>query len=150
MSLYLADSSIWVSRRRPGAEQLQRRFLDRFRRGEIATCVPVALEVLAASTDAAAYERDWDTVWEALFWLPLGERGTRRALEVQRGLTAADGGHACSPVAFLIAACAEDAGEPVVLWHCDPDLSVICEHTGQRHELEPGVLERHRLALPSR
>lgn len=134
MSLYLADTSVWVARRRPGAETLKREFLERFRRGEVATCVPVALEVLAAAPDGVAYENDWDAVWKALFWLPLGERAHQRALEVQRAL--ADlGGHRASPSAFLVAACAEEAGEGVCLWHCDPGLAAICEHTGQPQEL---------------
>lgn len=134
MSLFLADSSVWVARRRPGAEALKRDFLDRFRRGEVATCVPVALEVLAAAPDADAYESDWGTVWRALFWLPLSERAHQRALEVQRELATRDG-HRASPSAFLVAACAEEARESVVVWHCDPGLAAICEHTGQPHEL---------------
>jgi predicted nucleic acid-binding protein len=133
MSLFLADSSVWVARRRPGVEALKRDFLERFRRGEIATCVPVALEVLAAAPDAEAYTSDWDTVWRALFWLPLSERAHQRALEVQRQVTELDG-HRASPSAFLVAACAEEARESVVVWHCDPSLAVICEHTGQPHE----------------
>lgn len=134
MSLFLADSSVWVARRHQGAEALKREFLERFRRGEIATCAPVALEVLAAAADADAYESDWTTVWKALFWLPLGERAHQRALEVQRELAGA-GGHRASPSAFLVAACAEEAGDGVVVWHCDPGLAAICEHTGQAHEL---------------
>ena len=55
MSLYLADSSIWVARRRPEAHDLRTSFVERFRRGEIATCIPVALEVLTAAPDADAY-----------------------------------------------------------------------------------------------
>lgn len=134
MSLFLADASVWVARRRPGAEVLRRDFLERFRRGEIATCAPVALEVLAAAPDADAYASDWDTVWKALFWLPLGERAHHRALELQREL-AATGDHRASPSAFLVAACAEEAGDGVVVWHCDPGLVAICEHMGQSHEL---------------
>ncbi|MFO7572861.1 MAG: hypothetical protein R6W48_09735 [Gaiellaceae bacterium] len=133
MSLFLADTSLWVARRRSGAEPLKREFLERFRRGEIATCVPVALEVLAAAPDVDAYERDWDTVWKALFWLPLTERTLQRALDVQREV-AQGGVHRASPTAFLVASCAEAAGDGVVLWHCDPGLAAICEHTGQAQE----------------
>lgn len=134
MSLYLADSSIWVARRRPGAETLRSTFIERFRRGEIATCVPIALEVLTAARDAEAYDRDWGTVWKALFWLPMRERALQRALDLQRELAAA-GGHRCSPATFLVAACALEASEEVVVWHCDPCLRVICEHTEQPQEL---------------
>jgi predicted nucleic acid-binding protein len=137
VALYLADSSIWIGRRRPGVGDLQQRFLDRIRRGEIATCVPVALEVLVGAPDATAYERDWDAIWKALFWLPLGQRAMQRALEVQRELASpGSGGHRRVAVAYLIAACAEDAGPDVVLWHSDDDLTAICEHTGQPHEQE--------------
>jgi predicted nucleic acid-binding protein len=137
MALYLADSSVWIGRRRPGAGDLPQRFLDRIRRGEIATCVPVALEVLVGAPDAVSYERDWDTVWKALFWLPLGQRAMRRALDVQRELACpGSGGHRRVAVSYLIAACAEDAGPDVVLWHADDDLAVICRHTGQPHEWE--------------
>lgn len=134
MSLFLADTSVWVARRRPAAAELKRDFLERFRRGEVATCVPIALEVLAAAPDDEAYARDWETVWRALFWLPLGERTHQRALEVQREL-AAVGEHRAGPQAFLVAACAEEAGDGVVVWHCDPGLAAICGHTGQPHEL---------------
>lgn len=137
MTLYLADSSVWAGRRRPGAGDLPRLFLERLARGEIATCVPVALEVLTGPADGDAYVRDWMTVWGQLHWLPLRERATGRALEVQSELAlAAPGGQRKGIAHFLIAACAEDAGEQVVLWHWDADLAAICEHTGQPHEFQ--------------
>ena len=136
MTLYLADSSIWSGRRRTEAGDLSRRFVDRLRRSEIATCVPVALEVLTGPADGEAYVRDWTRLWGQLHWLPLRECATGRALEVQSELAlAAPGAHRHSVSHFLIAACAEDAGPEVVLWHWDPDLAAICEHTGQPHEL---------------
>lgn len=136
MTLYLADSSVWSGRRRSDAGDLPRRFVDRLRRSEIATCVPVALEVLTGPADGEAYVRDWTRLWGQLHWLPLRERATGRALEVQSELAlATPGAHRHSPSHFLIAACAEDAGSEVVLWHWDPDLAAICEHTGQPHEL---------------
>ena len=136
MTLYLADSSIWSGRRRTEAGDLSRRFVDRLRRSEIATCVPVALEVLTGPADGEAYVRDWTRLWGQLHWLPLRERATGRALEVQSELAlAAPGAHRRSLAHFLIAACAEDAGPEVVLWHWDPALAAICEHTGQQHEL---------------
>ncbi|MGH3078910.1 MAG: hypothetical protein ACRDPZ_12105 [Gaiellaceae bacterium] len=136
MTLYLADSSVWSGRRRSDAGDLPRRFVDRLRRSEIATCVPVAIEVLTGPADGEAYVRDWTRLWGQLHWLPLRERATGRALEVQSELAlAAPGAHRHSLSHFLIAACAEDAGPEVVLWHWDPDLAAICEHTGQPHEL---------------
>jgi predicted nucleic acid-binding protein len=135
VTLYLADSSIWAGRRRPGAGVLPSLFLERIGRGEIATCVPVALEVLTGPEDGDAYVRDWMTLWNQLHWLPLRERATGRALEIQSELAlAAPGAQRRSVAHFLIAACAEDAGPDVTLWHWDEDLAVICEHTGQPHE----------------
>ena len=92
--------------------------------------------ILTGPKDGEAYVRDWMTIWSQLQWLPLRERATGRALEVQSELAlAAPGAHRHSVSHFLIAACAEDAGPEVVLWHWDPDLAAICEHTGQPHEL---------------
>jgi predicted nucleic acid-binding protein len=138
MTRYLADSSVWIGRRRPDAGDLSRLLVDRLRRSEVATCVPVAIEVLSGPSDGEAYVRDWTRLWSQLHWLPLRERATGRALEVQSELAlAAPGAHRRSLSHFLIAACAEDAGPGVVLWHWDPDLAAICEHTGQPHEMVP-------------
>lgn len=145
MPLYLADSSVWVGSHRPGAGYLKQLFVNRFRRGEIATCAPVALEVLDAAVDEETYARDWETVWRALFWLPVAERTMRRALEVQRALTRVNGHQSSSPIAFQIAACAELAGAEVVLWHWDPDLAAICRLTGQPQEWEQGRASEHGL-----
>jgi len=135
--LYLVDSSIWIRRARLGAEELDARFRERYARGEIATCVPVALEVLVGPKDGAAYDADFHAIWAPLTWLPLREHAVERALVVQRELAhAVPGGHRRRPTGFLVAACAEDAGPEVVLWHWDLDLTVICEHTGQAHEAE--------------
>lgn len=137
MPLYLADSSIWIGRRRAGARYLQRLFLERLGRGQIATCVPVALEVLDGATDRKAYADDWLAVWQLLVWLPLSERTTGRALEVQSELADKSvGAHPRCAAEYLIAAYAEDAGPDVVLWHWDANLTAICEHTGQPHESE--------------
>jgi predicted nucleic acid-binding protein len=147
MTLYLADSSVWVGRRRPDAGDLPRLFVERLRRNEIATCVPVAIEVLTGPPDAEAYVRDWTSLWSHLHWLPLRERATGRALEVQSELAlAAPGAHRRSLAHFLVAACAEAAGAGVVLWHWDSDLAAICEHTGQPHEL---VAPRAAVPVPS-
>jgi predicted nucleic acid-binding protein len=136
VTIYLADSSIWVGRRRTDAGELSSLFVDRLRRSEIATCVPVAIEVLSGPADGEAYVRDWTRLWSQLHWLPLRERATGRALEVQSELAlSAPGAHRRSLSHFLIAACAEDAGSGVVLWHWDLDLAAICEHTGQPYEL---------------
>lgn len=135
MTFYLADSSIWCGRSRPDAGSLSSDFVERMGKGEIATCVPIALEVLTGPDDGDAYVRDWMTLWDQLHWLPLRERATGRAVEVQSELAlAVPGAQRRSVSQFLIAACAEDAGSEVVLWHWDDDLAAICEFTGQPHE----------------
>jgi len=146
VSLYLADSSIWIgSRRRPGS-YLAVLLEERIAKREVATCVPVALEVLVGAQAPGAYDEDWAFVWSELAWLPLQDRAARRALAVQRGLLGTGpGAHRHPVVDYLIAACAEDAGEGVVLWHWDDDLSVICEHTGQPHEPEHDRAREHGL-----
>jgi predicted nucleic acid-binding protein len=146
MALYLADSSIWIGRRRPGAGYLQRLFISRFEQGQLAACVPVALEVLVSPRDGAAYEADWNALWAPLTWLPLHERASRRALEVQRALAQKTAGaHRRRALDYLIAACAEDAGDEVVLWHWDAGLTAICEYTGQPHEPEHERAREHGL-----
>jgi predicted nucleic acid-binding protein len=137
MTVYLADSSIWIGRRRPGAEYLRQLFAQRVSRSELATCVPVALEVLEGARSGQAYVRDWMTVWRHLVWLPMRERATGRALEVQSDLAmTAPGAQQLAANAYFIAACAEEAGPDVALWHWDDGLATICELTGQPHEFE--------------
>ncbi len=46
---------------------------------------------------------------------------------------------------YLVAACAEEADEDVVLWHWDADLTAICGHTGQPHEPEHERARQHGL-----
>ena len=144
MALFLVDSSIWIGRRRSGADYLEQLLVQRLGRGEIATCVPVALEVLVGPADGQAYARDWLSLWQHLIWLPLSERATGRALEVQSELArATPGAHRLGATSYLIAACAESAGHEVVLWHWDDGLAAICEHTGQVHEPEHGRAREH-------
>ncbi len=137
MPVYLADSSVLVASRRNAEESLRERVAARFEAGVLATCVPVALEVLVGPRTAREYGEDWTAFWSRLVWIPLTEKATWRALEVQHGLVQITAGrHRRSAADYLIAACAEDAGEDVVLWHWDADLTAICEHTGQPHEPE--------------
>ena len=53
MPLYLADSSIWIGARRHPTSYLPELLADRLRSDEIATCIPVALEVLVGPPTAA-------------------------------------------------------------------------------------------------
>lgn len=148
MAVYLADSSIWIGKRRPGAEYLRDLFAERYANDEIATCVPVALEVLVGPPNAKTYDDDWNMVWRHLHWLPLREEHTRRALEVQRQMAhTTDGAHRRRPIDYLVAVCAE-AASGVVLWHWDADLTVICNRTGQPQEAEHLRARQHGIHLP--
>jgi predicted nucleic acid-binding protein len=69
-------------------------------------------------------------------WLPLGEKQSLRAVEVQEQLAdTTEGNHRRPAVDYLIAAIAE-ADEETVLWSFDKDLAIICEQTEQPHEAE--------------
>ena len=137
MPLYLTDSSIWIGARRLAGSYLSELLAQRIADDQIATCIPVALEVLVGPPDADALERDWKTVWAHLRWLPLGEAESARALDLLRALAGTTAGsHRRRPVDYLVAACAEAGGDDVVLWHWDRDLTVICQYAGIPHEPE--------------
>lgn len=136
MTLFLADSSIWIGARRNPGTYLPRLLVDRLAADEIATCVPIALEVLVGPPSARDLEQDWNGVWKHLRWLPTTEAVTDRALGLLRSLArTTDGAQRRRPVDYLVAACAE-AMPDVILWHWDRDLVAICEHAGISHEAE--------------
>jgi predicted nucleic acid-binding protein len=133
--MFLADTSIWTGRRDASRPELERRFLDRYAGGAIATCAFVALEVLRGPANRREYAADWSVVWQPLTWLPAGEEVGQRALEVQRLLVeTGTGRHQQPALRFLVAACAELGG--AVLWHAEPGLGAICAVTGQPQEAE--------------
>ena len=137
--LYLADTSIWVARRR--APDLAERLVDRYVRGSIVTCAIIQLEALSGAPDGAALAADQEIVWRPLTQLPLSEAVCARALTVQAEL-ACLGGRASRPLDFLVAACAELGG--ATLWHAEPHLAEICAVTGQREECDAeAVMPRH-------
>lgn len=136
MPLYLTDSSIWIGARKHPGTYLPRLLVDRLSGDEIATCVPIALEVLTGPPSAAELDSDWNAVWRHLHWLPLGEETADRALDLLRSLAhTTEGAHRRRPIDYLIAACAE-AADDVVLWHWDEDITAICEFAGIPHEPE--------------
>ncbi len=143
--LYLTDASIWIAvRRRPGS-YLADLFAERLATGEVATCAPVALEVLVGAPDAAEFERDWE-IWGELHWLPMTAAASGRSVELMRELARTTrGAHRRRPIDYLVAACAEAAGEGVVLWHWDRDLTAICEFAGIAHESEHDRARERRL-----
>jgi len=135
--LYLTDSSIWIGARRWPQSYLPLLLAERLQADAIATCVPVALEVLTGPPTGVALDQDWQAIWEHLRWLPVGESELRHALELVRELAhTTAGAHRRRPIDYIIAACSETAGDDVVLWHWDRDLTVICDHAGINHEPE--------------
>lgn len=137
MPLYLADSSIWAWANQGARPDITEKLAVRLERGEIATCVPVALEVMHRAGRSSQYGDLFSALLEPLEWLPLDEGAGLRALGVQRELAATShGNHRRPAVDYLIAATAERAGGETTLWFFDKDLRVICEHTGQPFEAE--------------
>ncbi len=137
MPLYLADSSIWAWANKGSRPDITEKLAVRLERGEIATCVPVALEVMHRAEMSSQYAELFSALLEPLEWLPLDESAGMRALGVQRELAAAShGNHRRPAIDYLIAATAERAGAEATLWFFDKDLRVICEHTGQPFEAE--------------
>ena len=136
MPLYLVDSSIWIGARKHAGTYLARLLVDRIADDEVATCVPIALEVLTGPPSGAALDQDWNNVWRHLRWLPLPDAALDRSVELLRDLAhTTDGAHRRRPIDYMIAACSE-ASDDVLLWHWDLDLTVICEHAGIPHEPE--------------
>jgi predicted nucleic acid-binding protein len=136
MPLYLVDSSIWIGARRRPNSYLPHLLAERIASDEVATCAPVALEVLVGPPDGAALTRDWEAVWQKLRWLPVDLTVSERALSLLRALAQTTAGaHRRRPIDYLVAATAQ-SGEEVVLWHWDRDLTVICDHAGIAHEPE--------------
>jgi len=140
MPRFLADSSIWGWANSGRRADIAERLAQRFERDEIVTCSPIVLEVLHRARSGKEYEELLATLFEPLDGIPLGERQSERAVEVQRELAqSTHGNHLRPAVDFLIAATAEAGGEDIVLWFFDKDLRVICEHTGQPHEAEASI-----------
>jgi len=134
--LYLTDSSIWIGARNHPGTYLPRLLVDRIAGDELATCVPIALEVLTGPPSGAALDQDWAAVWQHLRWLPIAQPTLDRSVELLRALAhTTNGAHRRRPIDYIIAACAE-AADDVLLWHWDNDLTVICDFAGIAHEPE--------------
>lgn len=137
MPLYLADTSIWAWASTRSRPDIAEKLAVRLERDEVATCVPVALEVMHRAETGARYNELFDGLLSALRWLELDTAASRRALEVQGELAGrSQGNHRRPAVDYLIAAVGELAEDAVVTWFFDKDLRVICEHTGQSYEGE--------------
>ena len=143
MPLYLADTSIWSWAGRPQRADIKQKLAQRIAAGEVATCVPVALEVMHKPDTSEKYELQFSQMLEPLDWLPLTEAAGERAMDVQRILAArSHGGHRRSPVDLLVAAIAEQHDD-VILWAFDTDYTVIAGVTGQPTEIEASTGRGH-------
>jgi predicted nucleic acid-binding protein len=137
VTLYLADSSIWAWANKRSRPDITEKLAERLERDEIATCVPVALEVMHRAETGVQYENLFGSLLQSLRWLELNEQVSRRALAVQRELAGhSHGNHRRPAVDYLIAAIGELAEGDIVTWFFDKDFRVICDHTGQRYQAE--------------
>jgi len=135
--VYLADSSIWIAARRHHATYLPELLAERLEADEIATCTPVALEILTGPATSEELNRDWDVTWRHLHWLQVTDEIMERSLDLLLVLAdATAGAHRRRPIDYIVAACAEAAGDDVVLWHWDRDLAAICDYARIPHESE--------------
>lgn len=150
MPLYLTDASIWIGARRHPGSYLEQLLARRIRDDQVATCVPVALEVLVGPPNEQELRVAWDTVWQNLHWLPVGVAETERArglLFELAGTTA--GGHRRPALDYLVAGCAA-CNAQVVVWHWDHDLRIICDAAGIPHEPEHERARHQGLGLDPR
>lgn len=123
---HLADTSAWSKAR--NHDVLASSFDDAARRGLIATCDLVALELLRSARNLDRFGNQSELLAN-LTDCPIGVAEFQRAREVQAALAA--GGHhrGVKPVDLLIAAAAEAAGLPIL--HYDHDYDVIASITQQ-------------------
>lgn len=142
MPLYLVDSSIWIAARRRRGTYLPELLAERIENDQVATCGPVALEVLTGPPSGTTLDHEWAALWSRLRWIPVNTAEQERAIELLRSLAhTTAGAHRRRPIDYMIAAAAEAEQRlrgDVLLWHWDSDLTVICEHAGIPHEAEHG------------
>jgi predicted nucleic acid-binding protein len=134
---HLVDTSAWSKAR--NTQELARLFDDSVRRGMVATCDLVALELLRSAQNNARFIRQ-SALLASLRQCQTTAAEIRRARQVQTDLAAAGHQRGVKPADLLIAAAAEAAGLPVL--HYDHDYDLVAAVTGQRAcwIAEPGSL----------
>lgn len=134
---HLVDTSAWSKAR--NAPELARLFDDSVRRGMVATCDLVALELLRSAQNKDRFTRQ-STMLASLRHCQTTSTEIRRARQVQAELAAAGHQRGIKPADLLIAAAAESAGLPIL--HYDHDYDLVAAVTGQRvcWIAEPGSL----------
>ena len=124
----LADTSAWTTSARD--PELRRTFDRAVANRDVATCCPVAFELLHGACNATEFSTI-RTGLERLRQCPVGHREWHRALDVYEMLALQGGLHHRRVKHFdlLIAAAAESAD--MTLLHYDADFDVIAGITGQ-------------------
>jgi predicted nucleic acid-binding protein len=128
-AIYLADTSVYVLRRRH--PEVRRRFESLLVAGRLAACQMTALEYLDNAPDPKGYE----ILWGALHgqrWIDVTTAAMSRALDVHRAL-AALGQHRQLRLPDLIIAATAELHSATVL-HYDADYDRIAAVTGQATE----------------
>jgi len=124
----LADTSAWTKHHLD--ERIAADFDDRLRRGEIATCRMVVLELLKTANNARDLDRirdDLDQVRD----LPIRRREWDRAADVMHALAQGRSGrHRQVRIPDLLVAAAAESAEVPVLYY-DHHFELIAEVTGQ-------------------
>jgi len=124
--LYLLDKSALM---RLKYKQVDAIITPLMKRGQIATCGIIDLEVLFSARTPAEYETVWVHRLASYQHLPVTEQVVERAMEVQRTLAAESQHRGLSIPDLLIAACAEV--NRAVLLHYDHDFDLVAKATGQ-------------------
>jgi predicted nucleic acid-binding protein len=125
LSLVVADTSTWVRASQPAVAAELARAASR---NELATLLPLTLELLVAARDAAEL-RQKARRYDALHQIDVTPAVGRRARAVQADLAWRGYHRGPSPVDLIAAAAAELAGAE--LWHCDRHFDLIGSVTGQ-------------------
>lgn len=135
--MHLVDTSAWSKAHNDSV--FAKAFDDSARRGLVATCDMVALELLRSARDGDRFTHQAKLL-TALYTCPVTEQEMRRARQVQAELAAAGKHRGVKPADLLIAATAEGAELPLL--HYDHDYDLIASVTGQQVYwlAEPGSL----------
>jgi len=123
---YLADTSAWH-----WSGRVQERWAALLESDEIATCTPVALELLFSARGRADYRALADDL-DSLSWVRSSDASDAAAQQTQKALAERSQHRGATPVDVLVAALAATAG--LVLLHYDRHLEVISRATGQPAE----------------
>ena len=117
--MVLPDTSVWVDFSRRGAEGKAAAMRDLLDAGEVATCGPVAAELLAGA-DGEVAERLWETL-SSLPWAELGPAGWRQVGVAARRLRASGSVLPLTDLAIAVST----AGAGHALWSFDSDFERV-------------------------